>query len=168
MKATTRLKQCPEWQNLETALNHRDFVAVLTRRCARFTHDPEQVSGITLVILCLLAGSDRYDPGRGSVMAFALGVARRVAANTRRREARQRTSLPYEPCTDRDSILGQLIVCELLDLLLTEISTYSPADQDLLWRGCRCCDDMAPMNGTERCRLHRLRKRLASVVDYPY
>ena len=157
----------PRWPDIPTALCDPLFPKALTQQCTRFSRDPEEAAGSTLVILSHPKIIDRYDPCRGSVMTFSVAIAWRANANMHRRQAKMRTGLQCEPCTRSDSFMRHLIAREHLSLVLVEISNWPSADQDLLWRGahCRYCRDYPPMTGTERARLHRLRRKLAELID---
>jgi RNA polymerase sigma-70 factor, ECF subfamily len=69
------------------------------------------------VFLSLIREGRRYEPGRGEVTAFALGIARNVVRRIERRER------PYLPISVTSALVGEA---------LTALREGSPADSDAL------------------------------------
>lgn len=112
----------------------------------------------------------KYDPDRGSLLDFALGIAKYVRLEESRRSRRR---LPTIPLTSALAVAGQCGACrweshERLSRLAMELERLPGRDRRLIFRrfGLQLAEREAlPMNSDERARLSRALRRLRSRLS---
>lgn len=112
----------------------------------------------------------KYDPERGSTLAFAIGIGRLVRRESLRAGARHTSHEPVHDTALRSGTtsLDGLVRQEALDALAVALADLPARDRALVLMrfGCGPCGQCrhAPLNGSERGRLCRVLKKLAVVL----
>jgi RNA polymerase sigma-70 factor (ECF subfamily) len=119
------------------------------------------------VFLGLLRGNARFDPARGPLRGFLLGVARHLTLQRLRADAR------WEPIDEEQFVAGPLSVdgLDLGDLVGRAVATLPPAQREVLilaeYQDCsleeiaRTADTSV---GAVKSRLHRARENLRRML----
>jgi RNA polymerase sigma-70 factor, ECF subfamily len=121
--------------------------------------------------LALALHGKRYDPSRGSVMAFLYGIARNLTLKRLERERPEKTEPAVEEWAGDQDVLGDLTRRESIDEVRRAVLSLPPMYREavvLCELGEATCEDAAfalgcPV-GTLRSRLSRARALLAKKL----
>ena len=144
---------------------HKDAVYGFSYRMTGNAHDAEEVAQDCF--LALLRNAARYDPERGTLRCFLLGVARNLILKRWRAESRWNAIGDEEPTVEPINPAGQ----ETAALVAQAVNALPPLQREVLvlaeYEGLSLKEIAGTVEaevGTVKARLHRARENLRRAL----
>ena len=158
---------------------YRRHVGSVVRFAVRRARTPEEVVDLVAAVwLEVIASLDRFEPARGDVLPWILGIAANLCATERRRQVREREavrrlgghrSLDDDDVTRLEHAIDAAAVAPRLHRALTLLPSSERAVAELV-----LLDELTPVQASEalrikpataRMRLARARRKLRVVAE---
>lgn len=156
----------------------RDHVDAVFRVCASQLGSQDAEDAVAETFLAAFASASSYDPKRGSVQAWLLGIAVNQVRRRWRADRRVAATLARLRSRDHDVDAGDLVddVIARSDATTIRTALDRLPDSDRLTLVAQAAGDLAPSDlalalgcspGAAKVRLHRARRRLADLLAQP-
>jgi DNA-directed RNA polymerase specialized sigma24 family protein len=153
---------------VERCLESREFLEQLAGAIDSRGDGGEEILAETLMRLVRAVRTGSYQPSRGSLLQFAIGISRRVRMEFARKAQRHRWSEDLPELVDPSVPVDLMMRTEMLDQLNAVMEALSETERDILQKRYGIARGEggrgAPFTPGERALLHRTIKKLRRLM----